>query len=90
MSLLREAVDHYGPGYARLRGRYLPDLSGAHALAGDVDTAVTIGHEAIDAIAVVSAPLLHKRLHVLNTVLGPLHTSPGVTELRDRLTVIAA
>jgi transcriptional regulator with XRE-family HTH domain len=88
--LLHEAVDHYGPGYAQLRARYLPDLSGAHALAGDIDTAVTVGHEAINAVTVVSDFVARDQLHLLNTVLEPLHTSPGVTELRDRLTTITA
>ena len=90
VQLLRQAVDHYGPGYALLRGRYLPDLTGAHALAGDIDTAVAIGHEAIDLISTLSAPLLHDRLRILHTVLAPLQTSPGVAELRTCLAVTAA
>ncbi|MGH4014682.1 MAG: helix-turn-helix domain-containing protein [Pseudonocardiaceae bacterium] len=88
--LLRQAVKQYGPGYAHLRCRYLPDLSGAHALAGDVDTAVAVGHEAIDLVSALSSPVSHDRLRVLNTALEPLHTSPGVAELRDRLVATAA
>jgi hypothetical protein len=88
--LLRHAVDHYGPEHARPRGQYLPDLVGAHALAGDVDTAVTVGHQAVDAVSVLSSPRAYDRLRVLDTVLEPLHTSPGVPDLRDRITAIAA
>jgi transcriptional regulator with XRE-family HTH domain len=88
--LLRQAVDSFGPGYARLRAQYLPDLSGAHALAGDTDTAVSIGHQAIDAVTALHSPRVYDRLRVLHTALEPLHISPGVAELRDRLTTIAA
>ncbi|MGH3913805.1 MAG: helix-turn-helix domain-containing protein [Pseudonocardiaceae bacterium] len=88
--LLREVVDRYGAGYSRLRGRYLPDLSGAHAIAGDHDTAVTLGHQAIDLISTQSSSENRDRLRLLNTVLQPLHPSPGVAELRDRLTATAA
>lgn len=90
VQLLRQAVDRYGPGYGRFRARYLPDLTGAHALAGDTDTAVTLGHQAIDAVTAVSAPQNYDRLRILNTVLEPLHASPGVAELRDRLATTAA
>ncbi|MGH3912380.1 MAG: helix-turn-helix domain-containing protein [Pseudonocardiaceae bacterium] len=86
VQVLREAIDHYGPGYAALRGRYLPDLAGAHAIAGDHDTAVTLGHQAIDLISTQSSSVARDRLRLLNTVLEPLHPSPGVAELRDRLT----
>ncbi|MGH3941123.1 MAG: helix-turn-helix domain-containing protein [Pseudonocardiaceae bacterium] len=88
--LLRQAVDHFGPDYARPRGLYLPDLSGAYALAGDVGTAVTIGHQAVDAISALSSPRAYHRLRVLNTALEPLHTSPGVPDLRARITATAA
>lgn len=88
--LLRHFVDHIGPEYARPRGLYLPDLAGSHALARDVDTAVTVGHQAVDAVSALSSPRAYDRLRLLNTVLEPLHTSPGVTDLRDRITATAA
>ncbi len=84
--LLRDAVDHFGPDYARLQASSLAKLAGVHAIAGDADTAVTVGHQAIDAVTAVSSPRAYDRLRVLNTVLEPLHTSTGVAELRDRLT----
>lgn len=90
VSLLSQAVDTFGSSYAMLRGRYLPDLAGAHALAGDTGTAVTVGHQAIELISALSSARLRDRLRILNTVLEPLHTSRGVTELRDRLTIITA
>jgi hypothetical protein len=46
---------------------------------------VHLSHAAIGA-HLVSAATTYDRLHALHTVLEPLHTSPGVTELRDRLT----
>ncbi|MGQ0778537.1 MAG: hypothetical protein ACT4NY_29690 [Pseudonocardiales bacterium] len=33
-----------------------------------------------------SSPLAYDHLRVLNTALEPLHTSPGVADLRDRIT----
>ncbi|MGH3833763.1 MAG: helix-turn-helix domain-containing protein, partial [Pseudonocardiaceae bacterium] len=88
--LLRRAVDGFGPGHARSRALYLVDLVGAHALAGDVDTAVTLGHQAIDTVTALHSPRAYDRLRVLDTALQPLHTSTGVAELRDRLASTAA
>ncbi|MBV9140025.1 MAG: hypothetical protein JO115_03755 [Pseudonocardiales bacterium] len=87
--LLRQAVEGFGPGYARARALYLPKLAGAHAIAGDIDTAVTLGHQAIDSVTAVHSPRAYGRLRVLNTALEPLHTSAGVAELRKRLRVTA-
>ncbi|MBV9012818.1 MAG: helix-turn-helix transcriptional regulator, partial [Pseudonocardiales bacterium] len=88
--LLRSAVDGFGPDYASLRAFYLPDLAGAHALAGDIDTAVSVGHQAIDAVTALHSPDSYGQLRALNTALQPLHTSPGVAELRSRLAATAA
>ncbi len=86
--LLRHAVDSLGPDYARPRALFLTHLVGAHAIAGDIDTAVSVGHQAVDAVMSVSSPRAYDRLGVLDTVLAPLHTSAGVAELRDRLATI--
>ncbi len=88
--LLRQAVDGYGPDHAANRGRCLTDLAGAHALAGDTDTAVSVGHQAIDAVTALHSPRAYDRLRVLNIALEPLHTSAGIAELRERLTSNAA
>ncbi|MGH3935064.1 MAG: helix-turn-helix domain-containing protein, partial [Pseudonocardiaceae bacterium] len=86
--LLRHTVDHFGDDYARPRALDLTSLAGAHALAGDTDTAVTVGHQAVDAVTALSSPRTSDRLRVLNAALEPLHTSAGVADLRDRLTTI--
>ncbi|MDQ2792143.1 MAG: helix-turn-helix domain-containing protein [Actinomycetota bacterium] len=88
--LLRHAVDHFGPDYAVPQARCLPDLAGAHAIAGDTDTAVTVGHQAVDAVTALSSPQTYDRLRVLNAALEPLHTSAGIADLRDRLSTTAA
>ncbi|MGH3838451.1 MAG: hypothetical protein ACRDSF_22570, partial [Pseudonocardiaceae bacterium] len=88
--LLRQAVDGFGPDRARTQALYLPDLAGSHAITGDIDTAVGIGHQAIDAVTALHSPRAYHRLRVLNTALQPLHTSAGVAELRDRLNATAA
>ncbi|MBV9142020.1 MAG: helix-turn-helix transcriptional regulator [Pseudonocardiales bacterium] len=89
VALLHPAVNHFGPDRALARAIHLPSLAGAHALAGDVDTAVSVGHQAIDAVTSVHSPRAYAGLHRLHTVLKPLHTSPGVAELRERLTTTA-
>jgi hypothetical protein len=40
-------------------------------------------------VTAVYSPRAYGGLQVLHTVLGPLHTSPGVAELRERLTATA-
>ncbi|MGH3722482.1 MAG: hypothetical protein ACRDRI_27340, partial [Pseudonocardiaceae bacterium] len=88
--LLHHAVDGLSPDYDRPRALYLPDLAGAHAIAGDIDTAVTVGHQAVDAVTGLHSLRAYDRLRILDTVLEPLHTSAGVAELRDRLASTAA
>ncbi|HET9257072.1 MAG TPA: hypothetical protein VFO16_18005 [Pseudonocardiaceae bacterium] len=87
--LLRQAVEGFGADFAEPRARCLPDLAGAHAIAGDADTAVSVGHQAIDAVTALHSPRAYDRLRVLNTALEPLHTSAGVAELRERLSTTA-
>ncbi|MGH3793643.1 MAG: helix-turn-helix transcriptional regulator [Pseudonocardiaceae bacterium] len=89
-SSLRYAADNWGPDYARLRATNLADLAGAHALAGDTDTAISVGHQAVDEVTVVHSVRAYDRLRVLNTVLEPLNNSAGVAELRERLAATAA
>lgn len=62
----------------------------AHAIAGDTDTAVTTGHQAINAVTALHSPRAYDKLRVLNTVLEPLHTSAGVAELCSRLAATVA
>lgn len=90
--LLRQAIGRYDAGHRRLQAVYLPTLSGAHAIAGDLDTALDVGHEAVDAVTALSSPRARDRLRVLHGTLEPMQHSPGVSELRKRLasTVAAA
>jgi hypothetical protein len=89
MPLLRAAVDHFGPDHARLQASSLVKLAVVHAIDGDADTAVTLGHQAVDAVTAVSSPRASDRLRVLNTVLEPLHSNSAVAGLRDRLPATA-
>lgn len=75
--------------HAMSRALYLPDLAGCHALTGDVATAVTIGHQAVDLAGSLHSRRAQTRLRVLHTVLEPMRASPGVAELRDRLVTSA-
>lgn len=90
VGLLQRGVTQFGPAYARLQSTYLPALAGSHALAGDIDTAVVVGHQAIDAVAAQTSTRAYDHLRTLNRVLKPLHTSPGVADLRARLAAAAA
>ncbi|MGH3898552.1 MAG: helix-turn-helix domain-containing protein [Pseudonocardiaceae bacterium] len=87
--LLRHTVNEFGDDYARPRALDLTSLAGAHAIAGDTDTAVRVGHQAVDAVTALSSPRTYDRLRILNAALEPLHTSAGVAELRDRLSATA-
>lgn len=89
VSLLRQSVDGFRSDHGRSQAISLTELAGAHAIAGDTDTAVTIGHQAIDAVTALHSPRTYDTLRALNAALEPLHTSAGVAELRDRLTTTA-
>ncbi len=82
LTLLTQVIDHPRP---ISRALILPDLAGAHALACDLNTAVALGHQAVELATALSSRRTWARLHVLNDVLEPLHASPGVAELRHRL-----
>ncbi len=82
VTLLSQVLDNPRPV---TRAQYLPDLAGARALVGDVDTAVVLGHQAVDTITAMSSRRNYARLGVLHGVLEPMRESPGVGELRGRL-----
>ncbi|MGH3753408.1 MAG: hypothetical protein ACRDRP_12045 [Pseudonocardiaceae bacterium] len=86
-ALLSQAPDNPRPV---TRAQYLPDLAGARALAGDVGTAVVLGHQAVDTITGMSSRRIYARLGVLHGVLEPMRASPGMAELRDRLAAATA
>lgn len=83
--LLQEAVDGYGSAYARSRAVNLPGLAGAHALAGDCDTAVHVGYQAVEEITALSSPRIYDRLRTFDTVLHSYGTDRTVRELRGRI-----
>jgi hypothetical protein len=88
--LLRHVISHFPASHARTRALNMTELAGAHALAGDVDTAVNIGHQAVDAGTAVSSQRIRTGWRELYDVLEPMHTSPGAAELRARLVATAA
>jgi transcriptional regulator with XRE-family HTH domain len=82
---LRTAIDGYGPGRASVRARSLPALAGSYALAGDLDAAVTIGHEAVTVIDGLSSTIPHPWLRTLAQVTEPHNHRSDVAELRHRV-----
>ena len=87
VTLLAQTLDNPRPV---TRAQFLPDLAGARALAGDLDTAVVLGHQAVDTITGMSSRRIYARLGVLHEVLKPMRASPGVADLRDRLATATA
>ncbi len=87
VTLLSQVLDNPRPV---TRAQFLPDLAGARALAGDVDTAVALGHQAVDTITAMSSRRIYARLGILHGALEPMRASPGVADLRDRLATATA
>jgi hypothetical protein len=83
--LLREAVEGFGPVYARSRAVNLPGLAGAHALTGDLDAAARVGHHAVEEITALASPRAYDRLRTLDTVLRPRDTTPAISEVRHQI-----
>ncbi len=83
-------IDVTGNPRALSVAAYLPDLAGAHALTGDIDRAVQIGHQAAEMASSMHSRLALGQLRTLSAVLEPLNSSPGVSELRERLHLTAA
>jgi hypothetical protein len=88
--LLHHVVDNLPAGHSRERAFNLSKLASAHALAGDADAAVTVGHQAVDVVSGLSSRRAQEQLTTLHTVLEPMRDNTGVAELRDRLTTAAA
>lgn len=83
--VLQQAVNGHGPAYARARAVNLANLSGAHALIGDLVAAVHIGHQAVEEITALASRQAYDRLRTLDTVLRPHSTNAAVSEVRDRI-----
>ncbi len=84
---LLQVADHPSP---KVRALFLPDLAGVHVLTGDLDTALRIGHQAVDLSQQLRCDRVRTQLTVLDGVLKPMHASAGIAELRQRLTTGAA
>lgn len=82
---LRDAVDSYGPAYARSRAVNMPELAGAYFYAGEVDSAIAAGHEAVNEISALSSRRTYVRLRVLAKAAVPFVHNSGVAELRERI-----
>ncbi len=83
--LLQEAVQGFGPGYARSRAVNLPGLAGAHAIARDLDAAVYVGGQAVTEVTALSSRRALERLRSLDTVLQPHDGEASVAELREQI-----
>lgn len=91
LPLLQEAVDGFGPAYGRPRAVNLAGLAGAHALAGDLDTAARTGHHAVEEITALAAPRAYDRLRTLHAVLQPHASNPAIGVARNKIqTALAA
>ncbi|HET9141217.1 helix-turn-helix domain-containing protein [Actinophytocola sp.] len=82
---LRDAVDGFGPTYARSRAVNLPGLSSSYFRVGELTTAVTIGHEALTEISSLSSQRAYARLKTLAESAEPFQHNADVAELRGRI-----
>jgi hypothetical protein len=82
---LRSAVDSYDLTYVRSRAVNIPDLAGSYFLAGEVDSAVLAGHEAVTVISTLSSRRAYGRLRTLADIAKPHSHRSDVAELRDRI-----
>jgi transcriptional regulator with XRE-family HTH domain len=82
---LRTAIDAYGDKYARARAAIVPILAGAYFQVGDLDAALTTGHQAVTEISALSSTRFHDRLRTLTEVAQPYSHRSDVAELRQRI-----
>jgi hypothetical protein len=82
---LHAAVDGHGPTSARARAISLPGLAGSYFLAGEVDSAVRTGHEAVTTISTLSSKRAYARLQTLADIAEPHKHRSDVAELRERI-----
>jgi hypothetical protein len=82
---LRDAVDSFGPTYARSRAVNLPGLASSYFRIGELGSAVTIGHEAVTEISTLSSKRAYARLRTLTDIAAPFEHDTSVAELRQRI-----
>lgn len=90
INYLRTAIDGYGAGYANRSADCLPALAGSYVQAGDLDAAVTIGHEAVTVISGLSSTIPHPWLGTLAEVTKPHNHRSDIAELRHRIHEVLA
>ncbi|MGQ4600369.1 helix-turn-helix domain-containing protein [Nocardia sp. R6R-6] len=79
---LTVAVQGHPAEHERSRAVVLPTLSVAHFQAGDTDSAVRTGHDAVAAVTSLSSQRCYARLRDLDAVAARHQHAPGVMELR--------
>lgn len=82
---LQTAVDSYGAQYARSMAVNLAGLAGAKFIAGDLDSAVAVGHDAVKAITGMQSKRAYRRLTVLNDVAARVAHRSDVADLRAHI-----
>jgi hypothetical protein len=82
---LTSALDGLSPRNANVRARCLPALAGSYAQAGDLDTALTFGHESATLADGLSSTIPHSWLRTLDDVLERHQQRGDVAELRHRI-----
>jgi DNA-binding XRE family transcriptional regulator len=82
---LDTALNGYRPGRVTARARCLPALAGSYAQAGDLDTALTFGHQSVTLADSLSSTIPHSWLRTLDGVLKPHQHRGDVRELRHRI-----
>lgn len=82
---LHSGIDSYNPTHTRSRAINLPWLAGSYFHAGEVDSAVRTGHEAVTVISTLSSKRAHTGLRILAETAEPHSHHPDVAELRERI-----
>jgi transcriptional regulator with XRE-family HTH domain len=82
---LQIAVDGYGAAYARSRAVNLTGLAGAKFIAGDIDSAVAVGRDAVTAITGMQSRRAYRRLAVLKDVAARVGHRSDVLDLQAEI-----
>src|SRR6185312_3342737 len=81
---LRAAAEGFGLDYARSHGMNLASLANAYFRAGEAESAVSVGHDAVTAIAALSSRRAHARLRDLAVAAEPHVAMADAAELSKR------
>lgn len=76
--------------HERSRAVVLPTLAVSHFLAGDIDSAVQVGRDAVAVVAALSSQRCYARLRDLDTVAARHQSAPEVGDLRSSIAVTLA